>query len=250
VNVAATVLMLVLNAQSAPRPDAAPPTDGAEGIFKAALVAYDVGEYQRAIDLFQDAYRRAPKPEILFDIAQSYGALGRCAPALEALDRVLGSEHVSDQLRSRSQSRRSELTDCHPRSMVNSAPATETASTPAVPTLVIAPVVPPSPGVESRPSVLISSRPAPERRGTSLAKSACVATFGATLTLATVGAVVGIDAHSAERAIEGVQTWNADAERQDERGRTLGRLGTELTLAAGSAALLAGTACFVWWRFR
>src|SRR5262249_40371609 len=45
---------------------------------------YDLGEYDKAIEEFKQAYEQAAVPGLLYDIAQAYRRLGDCRQALEA----------------------------------------------------------------------------------------------------------------------------------------------------------------------
>lgn len=51
-------------------------------LYNQAQTQYDLGNFERAIELFKEAYQSAPYPEFLFNIAQSYRQMGECKQAL------------------------------------------------------------------------------------------------------------------------------------------------------------------------
>jgi hypothetical protein len=57
-------------------------TDEAKRKYKLAEAQYTLGNYERAAELFKDAYAEFPDPSILFNVAQSYRHAGKCDDAL------------------------------------------------------------------------------------------------------------------------------------------------------------------------
>src|SRR5262245_32859285 len=57
---------------------------------------YRPGHYDRAIELFQDAYKLSHAPGLLFNIAQAYRLEGACAQALEYYQRSLDEDTTAD----------------------------------------------------------------------------------------------------------------------------------------------------------
>ncbi len=71
----------------APRPAAAAPAPTPEALQRARALAeqgrafHDRGEYQRAVDAYQEAYVLAPSPALLFNLGQAYRLGGDCTNA-------------------------------------------------------------------------------------------------------------------------------------------------------------------------
>ncbi len=81
-------------------------SEGAHGAYMAGKASFDVGEYERAIDLFKDAYRRdCTKFELLSIIARAYELKGDRAEAVIALqtylDRAPPNEPGNEPIRQR-----------------------------------------------------------------------------------------------------------------------------------------------------
>jgi tetratricopeptide (TPR) repeat protein len=79
----------------------APPSkaesEGAHGAYMAGKASFDVGEYDRAIDLFKDAYRRdCTKYELLSIVARAYELKGDRAEAVIALQAYLDRAPPND----------------------------------------------------------------------------------------------------------------------------------------------------------
>ncbi|MDB4993347.1 MAG: hypothetical protein JWM74_779 [Myxococcaceae bacterium] len=72
-------------------------SEGAHGAYMAGKASFDVGEYERAIDLFKDAYRRdCTKYELLSIIARAYELKGDRAEAVIALQAYLDRAPPND----------------------------------------------------------------------------------------------------------------------------------------------------------
>ncbi len=59
----------------------------ARTLFHQGQSAYEAGDFQGALDLFQEAYATVPAPALYFNIAQCYRKLGDHAHAVEALEK-------------------------------------------------------------------------------------------------------------------------------------------------------------------
>ncbi|MCC6555252.1 MAG: hypothetical protein IT372_19995, partial [Polyangiaceae bacterium] len=63
---------LVLLAAAAPAPAQGDPTAQAKVLFNAGAQAYERTQFTAAIQAFEEAYKLAPRPGVLFSIAQAY----------------------------------------------------------------------------------------------------------------------------------------------------------------------------------
>lgn len=61
----------------------------ARALFSAGRLAFEAGDYEHALEDFRQAYDRSPRPELLFNIAQSADRLRRDEEALSAYRRFL-----------------------------------------------------------------------------------------------------------------------------------------------------------------
>lgn len=216
----------------------ADPVAEAKDLFRGALQAYDAHEYGQALLLFQRSYRISGKAEILFDIAETYTALGDCKQAVAALDQLQRSG-VSTTLLDRAKARRKELEPCSP-----------------APSPPVAVIEPPKAIVSSRPEPIAappSARPEPPNmlsqaasppRARSAWRTASWTLMGAGAALAAAGVVFELEARGAQQSVQSATAWDQGATRQDERGRTLDTAGTAL-LIAGAAAVLTGAVAYV-----
>src|SRR5262245_44774395 len=55
----------------------------ARELYSKGRLHYDLGEYEKAIEEFKQAYEQVPVPGLLYDIAQAYRRKGDCKQALE-----------------------------------------------------------------------------------------------------------------------------------------------------------------------
>jgi hypothetical protein len=90
-----TVVALVaaaLLAQATPsQPPANPEAKAkAQALLKQGSALFEQGDYQSALDKFEDAYAVFPSPKLQFNIAQADRALGRPVEALKAYETFLG----------------------------------------------------------------------------------------------------------------------------------------------------------------
>ncbi len=75
----------------------------ARALFQQAQLAYSLGEFQKASDLYTEAYKLKPLPGFLFNIAQCYKQLGDYRQAAFAFGRFVdaskpGSPNLADAL--------------------------------------------------------------------------------------------------------------------------------------------------------
>lgn len=75
-------------------PTEAQPTAGgnderAAAAFEQGVARFRIGDYAAALVAFRDAYRLAPNPAVLYNVGQTYEALGRHGPAYQALERYV-----------------------------------------------------------------------------------------------------------------------------------------------------------------
>src|SRR5688572_19522446 len=61
----------------------------ARKLFDDGERAYNLGEHDRAVDLFKKAYEQWPEPAFLFNVAQTYRQIGNCKQALFFYKRFL-----------------------------------------------------------------------------------------------------------------------------------------------------------------
>jgi tetratricopeptide (TPR) repeat protein len=103
---AVAVALASLAALAAPARAQTPPgpiTGEAADDYRKGATAYDLGEYQPALEAFKDAYRLVQDPVLLFNIAQCHRKLGQVAEALSFyrsyLRRAPQAEHRAEVLR-------------------------------------------------------------------------------------------------------------------------------------------------------
>ncbi len=93
---AATALAFIISlgavgfAQEAAAPERSEPS--ADEYLAQGVEAYGAAEYERALQLYEQAYALEPKPQLLYAMAQTQRALGDCQAAIELYDRFLESE--------------------------------------------------------------------------------------------------------------------------------------------------------------
>lgn len=61
--------------------------DEARGLFAAGQAAYDEGRYDRAYELFSEAYAASDRPELLYNMALAADRAGRADEAISAYER-------------------------------------------------------------------------------------------------------------------------------------------------------------------
>jgi tetratricopeptide (TPR) repeat protein len=213
----------------------------AEEQFHEGLKAYDAHAYARALTLFESAYAVSPLPEIQFDIAQTYRALGDCKKAVDHFDRFLSAVPSDDPLAERARSRRQELLACARGDATEARAESLPRALPVAETAVAAP--------EPSASIRIASV-APSRTvgtGRQVARVGCAGGAGATLAAGLAGAILELQAQSTQQTVALTSTWDSAAQRADERGKTLAETGTVLLISAGVLALGTAAACWIGW---
>ena len=136
-------LMILLLATPAFAQPTADDRARAKTLFDDGSSEYRAGHYDRAIDLFQDAYKLSHAPGLLFNIAQAYRLEGACAQALEYYQRSLDEDTSADN-RVEMQERVTEMQAC-----VNAKPADP--APPPAPPVITPPVITTHAAVESPP---------------------------------------------------------------------------------------------------
>lgn len=80
------VLLLAFTAHADPAPvpgTTSEPQHRAQDLFNKGRIQYDLGEYQRSIELFRESYALSGEPYLLYNIAQAHRLSGDCVRALE-----------------------------------------------------------------------------------------------------------------------------------------------------------------------
>lgn len=218
----------------------------AEQLFHEGLKAYDEHAYVRALRLFERAYVLSQLPEIQFDIAQAYRALGDCRKAEEHFDAFLNSVPPDDPLAARARSRRQQLSACAGEPAVADSAPTEPIASRTAPAVRLDLAVPDR--VRGHiPGLVVSEKPRSER---TLSKLACAGAVGAAVAAGLAGGLFELQAKSTEESVALVETWDTAAQRADERGQTLAQTGEVLLLSAGILAAGAMAMCWVGWSGR
>jgi len=107
----AALFVLALLAQAPAPPPSRPPLPdnnitktNAQALLREGTVLYGRGEYARALEKFQSAYRVYPSPKLLFNIGEANRQLGRPVDALDAFERFLSeAADASPQSRAEAQ---------------------------------------------------------------------------------------------------------------------------------------------------
>jgi tetratricopeptide (TPR) repeat protein len=84
--------------QATPATDApaTPPPETARDLFARGQAAYQLGDYASACELWERAYALEPRPALQYNLAQSYGRLGRLEQELAALRRYIDGAPLTD----------------------------------------------------------------------------------------------------------------------------------------------------------
>ena len=96
--------------------------------FAAGERAYNLGEFDKAIDLFKKAYEEWPEPAFLFNVAQTYRQTGDCKQALFFYKRFLALKQndtkkpIRPELKSEVEKRIVELEECMRRELASKPP--------------------------------------------------------------------------------------------------------------------------------
>ncbi|MGE5185237.1 MAG: tetratricopeptide repeat protein [Acidobacteriota bacterium] len=92
--------------------------------------AYNLGQFQKAIDLFTQAYEQWPEPAFLFNIAQAYRQAGDCKQAMFFYKRFLAlkandtKRPIKPAIKDEVEGRITELEDCVKREIASKPPDT------------------------------------------------------------------------------------------------------------------------------
>jgi tetratricopeptide (TPR) repeat protein len=218
-----------------------PPQASAEALFHEGLKAYDAHDYGVALRLFQDAYSQSHEPEILFDIGQTFRALGNCKQAIAHFDAFIAAVPPDDPLLPRVRSRRANLLSCGQATAVSPPQAPAEPIDQLQPSLTAVPQLRPPPERAVAAEIqLTPARPARDHGGL---RTACIASATGTLAFALAGSILGIEAYSTAQTVDLSTVWDQSAARADERGSTLGQIATTLFISAGAAAGVAAVTC-------
>ncbi len=86
-----------------------------EQLSAEATEAYRAGEFQKAADLFEEAYGIEPVPNLLFNIARSYEKMENWDQAIDYYEKFVVEEGISKKARKSALGRLSELKDMRAR---------------------------------------------------------------------------------------------------------------------------------------
>lgn len=108
-----------LSVMTGARPAAADPprsedTAEAKTLFDAGSRAFDLGQYDQAIDHFEKAYRLSGAPALLLNIAQAHRLAGHCGEAARFYKRFL-EKNPKTTRRAEIEARRAEMEACEAR---------------------------------------------------------------------------------------------------------------------------------------
>jgi len=189
---------------------------------------HERGDYARAVDAFQEAYVIAPRPGLLFNLAQAYRLQGNCDDA-ELMYRRYLSAHPSSQERALAETHLATVVRCIERRRLNLPMDASMASL----------QVPPAP--------LADSSAAHRRARGRLVQRIGLGTSLGGLAALSVAAYYGARAHATEEDVErhyaGGTSWQEIAPL-DERGQREARTARWLGIGGGATAV-AGIALFL-----
>ena|SRR5450755_3490375 len=228
------------DASAAPGGEISSPTASGERLFRRGVDAYDQGQNDAALKWFQEAYRLAPEPSILFNIAQAYRAIGDCQKALDTLDAVITANGADRSLVNRARTKHDDFERCastqSPPRAPSGVPASVARTVDAPPTMLVAPV---SPARLARSSWLSS------RWG-----KGCMVSAGTALGFGVAGVGLAWAAHDRANVVNEARIWSMDVQAADSERRSLATSATVTFMATGVAAILSGTMCWLGWRSR
>jgi hypothetical protein len=216
--------------------------------FRRGVDAYDEGHYDLALKSFEEAYRLAPEPSTLFNIAQVQRAIGDCRKALASLDAVITASGAERSLVNRARAKRDEFEGC------------ANAQTPAVAPPPVAAAVPANrsealPRRIESPTPMLLVRPPPATPVLSSWLSStwgkgCILSAGTTLGLGLAGGGLAWAAHDRANVVNDAHTWSSDIQAADSERRGLATAATVTLVASGVTAMLSGAICWAGWRRR
>lgn len=202
--------------------------DQAHALYREGRALAESGQYERALELFEEGHRLSHLPGFLFNIGQAHRLAGHCTEAVRAYREFVAADPNADE-RPEAELHLASLGACP--SPAQAAPArtliAEKKESPAVPA---SPVLPPRP---------------PSGRGKRIAGLATV-TGGIVLTAAALYA--GHRAQDASQRVDAVYaennpTWGPDMADVEAEGQAWNTLTMALGGAAGTA-LLAGVVLY------
>src|SRR5437016_9916281 len=100
----------------------------AKQLYDDGEKAYNLGQFDKAIQLFTNAYEEWPEPAFLFNIAQAYRQAGDCKQALFFYKRFLSLKEndtkkpIKPEVKKDVEGRIAELEDCVKRDLANKPP--------------------------------------------------------------------------------------------------------------------------------
>jgi tetratricopeptide (TPR) repeat protein len=226
-----------------------PALDDARKLTSKAIVEYNVGHFDQALDLYAKAYERYPKPALLFDIGQCHRLLGHFERAIffyqgylrgtpEAPNRALVEKFIAES--------QQQLDAQHAAGPAPLPPA----STPAPPSTSASTPTSPSPPDQPPPSSPDSTAPAsaPANGWTPL-RIAGLATAGVGVVLLGAAIVEGLQASSDSNQVAQISsqhgTWSPQAQSEYDSGKSAASTANVLT--ATGLIVLAGGAVMTWY---
>jgi tetratricopeptide (TPR) repeat protein len=204
--------------------------------YDAGKKAYNLGEFEKAIELWKSGYEYKDDPIFLFNIAQAYRQKGDLQRALFFFRAYL-REDPRARNRDDVEQRIAELQELAGAQPTDPAP---TRPAPAEPP----PAVPEPPPIAAPPAAEPPPLPdeGPERPGRAM-KIGGIAMGGAGLAVTALGAVFLVRAASIEGEIEEAAAsgmpWSAELVDRESSGRTAQTLGL-IAVGVGAAAALGG----------
>ncbi len=231
------------SAQSDSEPDA---TVEVRALVDSAQRHFDLGEYQAAIDGFREAYRRDPRPGLLYNLGQAYRLAGDCVTAA-LMYRNFMRLAPDSRHRPLAEQQLTAIADCERAQLDAGATAQDE---PGEDTTGPAAHADPGEPVPRTPSPRRDRVAAPRRGGGRLRISGIAAAVTGGVALA-LGGYFSVDAADASRQVsEGYRdgsTW-AELEPIDARGRRSEQLGATLMVAGGVAVAAGATLYALGWR--
>jgi tetratricopeptide (TPR) repeat protein len=216
----------------------------ARKLTSAAMVEYNVGRFERALELYTKAYERYPKPVLLFDLGQCHRQLGHFERALfffhgylreqpNASNRALAEKLLEDSQRQLDAQKAAEAEAQAKAAEAQRAQNALTASATA-------------PTGEPLPTPASMAAPAPPPPPPSpLFRVVGLATAGVGVVLVGVGAYAGLRSASFAKQISQVSaqqgTWTPQYQSDYESGKSLATVANVL-FASGAVALGTGAA--------
>jgi tetratricopeptide (TPR) repeat protein len=219
--------------------------EDARKLTSQAMVEYNVGRFEQALDLYTKAYERLPKPALLFDLGQCHRQLGHYERALfffhgylreqpDAPNRALAEKLLDDSQRQLDAQRATEAADARARSEAAQAQAAAPASA-SIP-------------VTSTEASSSTQAPPPAAPPSRLFRIAGFATDAAGVLLVAGGVYAGLRSASLANEISNLSaqsgTWNAHYQSDYDSGKSLATLATVLFVSGGVA--LATGAVLTW----